>query len=164
MDAVLAYDFPFHYKIYLLLLYNHLHVPEPPLNLLSPFIMLETGMIVDKYPISQSPLPSIKHHSMLISDANIRIYFKLINTFSLFHIQTPTTTKLKTCRNVCIMPGSVYWNPYIQHFTTNRNPMIDCNGKLVVQADRKFLAIPSHESTHNVVYLSALLMLLLATS
>ena len=43
VDIVVAYDFPYLFKTYLLLMRNALHVPELPLDLIPPFIMREEG-------------------------------------------------------------------------------------------------------------------------
>jgi len=116
VDAVAAYDCPFRSRAYLLIMRNFLHALELSLNLLSPFIMCEAGIIVDECPKSQSNLSSIENHQMLCLNANLRIHFNLNNIFSSFHTKKPANTELETCVNICITLDSVFWDPYSENF------------------------------------------------
>ena len=52
VDIVIAYDFPYKSKTYLLLMRNALHIHELPLNLIPPFIRREGVIPVDECPKS----------------------------------------------------------------------------------------------------------------
>ena len=110
VDAVIAYDCPYKCKTYLLLMRNVLHIPELPLNLLPPLIMREAGILVDECPKFQSPNPSIKNHSMFMTEADLRIHFDLNGIFSSFETRKPTEVELEICDKIFITPDSASWD------------------------------------------------------
>ena len=81
VDVVMAYDYLYCAKTYLLLTRNALHVPEHPLKLIQPFIVCEGGITLDECPMSQSNAPTVTNHSMYCAESDHRIHFKFNNTF-----------------------------------------------------------------------------------
>ena len=104
VDAAVAYDCPYQSKTFILLMRNALYIPELEINLLPPFIVRESGNQINECPKIQTSDPSIDHHSMYIPSCELRIPFKLLNTFSYIETRKPTTGELETCDKVFITP------------------------------------------------------------
>ena len=132
----MAYDCPYKSKTYLLVICNILHIPKLTLNLIPTFIVSEGGIIVDKFPKSQSQDPSIENYSMLCEDAKLCVHFELNVTFSSFKTIKPTDHQLEVCDKIFITPDSTTWDPYSEHFSTNEDEMLDFNSSLINLLDR----------------------------
>ena len=81
VDAVVAYDFTYMAKVYLLLMRNTLQVSDTQVNLLLPFIEREAGLHIDDCPKSQSPDLTVGTHSIYSTETDLRIHLGLHNTF-----------------------------------------------------------------------------------
>ena len=130
VDAVVAYDYPYQNKTFILLTRNALHVHDLCINIIPPFIMREGGITVDECPTYQAQTPSVSHHSMYSKEANLRIYFDLNGTFSSFKNRDPSDEELGSCDKIFITPDSASWNSYSENFSRNEQTMLDCDGGL----------------------------------
>ena len=128
VDAVIAYDCPYQCKTFLLLMRNVLFIPELEINLLPPFIVREAGIHIDECPKSQISNPTVDNHSICLPSNDLRILFKLMNTFSYFDSRKPTEDELASCDKIFIPPDSPAWNPCSTHFSLNENVMLDADG------------------------------------
>ena len=151
VDTVVAYDCPFKCKTYLLLMRNVLHIPELPLNLLRPLIMREAGILVDECPKLQSSNPSIKNHSMFMTEADVRIHFDLNGIFSSFETRKPTEVELEICDKIVITPDSASWDPYSDHFGQNETAMVDHNGELLTHGNHIQKELISDETNYSLL-------------
>ena len=104
---------------------NAIYIPELDINLLPPFIAWESGDQINKCPKIQPFDPSIDHHSIYISSCELRIPFKLLNTFSYFKTRKPTARELETRNKIFITPDSYTWNTYSNHYAINEQIMLD---------------------------------------
>ena len=125
VDAVVAYDYPYQNKTFILLMRNVLHVHELCINIIPPFIMREGGITVDECPKYQAQAPSVSHHSMHSKESNLRIHFDLNGNFSLFKTRDPSDEELGSCDKIFITPSSASWNPYSEYFPRNEQTMLD---------------------------------------
>ena len=148
IDAVIAYDCPYQCKTFLLLMRNALYIPELVINLLPPFIVRESGIQIDECPKIQTTNPTIDNHSMFIHEHNLRIPFKLINTFSYFETRKPTMEELQTCDKIFITPDSSSWDPYNQHYARNEDIMLDEDGNMREVEGRQKYIVEDHEISY----------------
>ena len=84
VDAIIVYDFTFHGKTYLLVCHNALFVSSMTHNLIPPFILRETNIIVNGVLKIQSPDPDETTHSIWFPDSGFRIALSLRDIFSYF--------------------------------------------------------------------------------
>ena len=76
-ETIIAYDFPFHRKTYLLVCHNDLFVSSMTHNLIPPFTLRKTNIIVNNVPKIQSPDPDETTHSIWLPDSGFRIALSL---------------------------------------------------------------------------------------
>ena len=119
VDVAVAYDCPYQYKTFLLLMQNALYIPELEINLRPPFIVRESEIQINECPKIQTSNPSIDHHSIYILSCELRIPFNLLNNFSYFETRIPTVGDLETCYKVFITPDSSTWNLYSNYHAFN---------------------------------------------
>ena len=73
VDAALAYDCPFTYETYILIIRNALHIETMQHNLIPPFIMREGGVQVNDIPKIHCTDPDIDDHCISFKDTELRI-------------------------------------------------------------------------------------------
>jgi hypothetical protein len=92
VDAAVLYECPFSGNEYILLLRNALHVPAMDNNLIPPFVMRETGIIVNDTPKIYLKDLTVEDHTILFDDSNFRIPLSLWGIFSYFPTRAPAHT------------------------------------------------------------------------
>ena len=84
MDAVIAYDCPSSGGIFLLVVSNAMCVPTMYIHLIPPFVLRESGLILNDTPKIHCKDPSVEDHSLFDEETGLRIPFTLNGTFSIF--------------------------------------------------------------------------------
>ena len=141
VDAAIAYECPYTYEVYILMIRNALYIPTLKHNLIPPFIMHEGGVIVNEVAKIHSLEPSSDDHCIKFKNNDLVIPLKLNGTFSYFHSRMPTSEELYSCDKISITPDGSHWNPYCESFSLNEESMLDHEGNI---------ANPSRH-THNVM-------------
>ena len=62
VDVTVQYDCPFSNETYVLLIRHALYIPSMSNNLIPPFMLRESGLIVDDVPKIQHEDPAVEHH------------------------------------------------------------------------------------------------------
>ena len=84
MDTVIAYDCPHSVETCLLVARNALCVPSMDHNLVQPFVLRESGLILNDNPKIHCKYTSVEDHSFLDEETGPRIHFTLSGTFLVF--------------------------------------------------------------------------------
>ena len=90
VDAVIAYDCPKYGQTYLLVVRNALCVPSMEHNLIPPFILRESGLVLNDTPKIHCNVPSAEDHSLFDEETRLRIPFTLDGKFSVFKSRSLT--------------------------------------------------------------------------
>ncbi len=130
IDAAIAYDCPYRFETYILLIRNGLYIPNLEDNLIPPFIMQQGGVDVNDVPKIHCQDPSPSDHCIRFKNHELKIPLKLNGTFSFFHTRTPTDDELKSCDKIFITPDSSHWNPYCSSFEKNEESMLNHEGDI----------------------------------
>ena len=133
VDAVVAYDDPLEGDTYLSVIKNALHVPSMKSNLIPPFMMRLAGIEVNECPKFLSEFPTIKNHSILFREENVRIPLQLSNTISLIPTRTPSQDEISLIgtpdiRVMHLTPDSPSWNSHNNSYETQEYDMVDSYG------------------------------------
>lgn len=82
VDAAIAYECPYTYEVYILMIRNALYIPTLKHNLIPPFIMREGGVIVNEVAKIRSLEPSSDDHCIKFKNNDLVIPLKLNDIFS----------------------------------------------------------------------------------
>ena len=89
VDGSLAYDFPHTGAVCVLVLRNALYIPSMEHNLIPPFIMIASGVIVDDVSKIHYKNPVVDDNRISFDHSNLRITLHLNDVFSYFHTIVP---------------------------------------------------------------------------
>lgn len=140
VDAVVAYDDPQEGDTHPLVIKNTLHVPSMEINLIPPFMMILSGIEVNECPKFLSEHPTIKNHSILFREENIRIPLQLSNTISYIATMVPVTDELNVMntpdiKTLYLTPNSPSWNPHNDLFQSQESNMVDYEGNVITSSN-----------------------------
>ena len=155
VDAALAYDCPITHESYLLIIRNALYVETMEVNLLSPLIMREAGLLVNDTPKIHVDDPNEHHHAIVFPDDDLSIPLRLNGTFSYFHSRIPTFDEVKFKDPIFLTPDSDNWDPYAEHFASNEESMVDWEGNMAPKRHRKEHVLDLNVSVDESTYDSA---------
>ena len=99
VDAVIAYDCPSSGETFLLVARNALCVPSMDINLITPFIMREAGLVLNTTPKIHFDEPTIGDHSMFDEDSVLRIPLMLNGIFSAFETRSLNDDEIENAEN-----------------------------------------------------------------
>ena len=114
VDAVIAYDCPKSGQTYLLVVRNALCIPSMEHNLIPPFILRESGLVLYDTPKIHCNVPSAEDHSMFDEEKGPRIPFTLDRTFSVFKshsLKNEEINNVEDFETVFLTPDSKKWAP-----------------------------------------------------
>ena len=134
VDAVVAYDCPYTSKTYLLVMRNALHIPSMKHNLIPPFILRESGLIVQDIPKIHCDKPTVEDHLIYDSVTKLQIPLKLDGIFSYFPTRALTLQEMENCdqiEHVLLYPDVETWDPYTQTYALNEERLVDDGGEIV---------------------------------
>ena len=123
VDATVAYDCPYTLKTYILVVKNALNVPSMSHNLVPPFILKESGLILNDVPKIHTMQEDLTNETHCIvskensdkNGTNMRIRIKLDGIFSYFPTRKLTRKELKNCEyieTVHLSPDEAQWDTY----------------------------------------------------
>ena len=126
VDSIIAYDCPFHGKTYLLVCHNALFVSSMTHNLIPPFILRETNIIVNDVSKIHIPEPDETTHSICFPDSGFFIALSLRGIFFYFLTCKPTREELVSTEYVLVMtPKNQNWDPNYDVYARNEENMTD---------------------------------------
>ena len=85
-------------------------------NLIPPFILRETGLIINETPKFQCKNPTAEDHSIYSKKHNLRIHLKLQETFSYFDTYTLTAQEIQDADEddlIWFTLDQDLWDPYL---------------------------------------------------
>jgi len=130
VHAAIAYDCPYTFKTFILLVRNALYMPSMSCNLIPPFIMRERGVIVNDTPKIHCSEPNEDDHCIRFGDADLRIPLQLHGVFSYFHTRLPNSEELFSCDKIFLTPDGTEWNPHCTSFERNERSMLNYEGEM----------------------------------
>ena len=134
VDAVVAYDCPYTSKTYMLVMRNALHIPSMKHNLIPPFILRESGLILQDIPNIHCDKPTVEDHLIYDYVTKLRITLKLDGIFSYFPTRALTLQEMENCDQieyVFLSPDAETWDPYTQTYALNEESLVDDGGEIV---------------------------------
>ena len=131
VDAAIAYDCRYTHATYVLIARNVLYMDSLRHNLITPFIMRETGLIVNEEAKIHCSDPDMINHSIFLPELNLQIPLKLNGIFSNFTTHASTNEEVSHCSTFFITPDSTYWDPYSEHYSLNEDMLVDWEGNIV---------------------------------
>lgn len=137
VDAAILYECPYTQESFVLLCRNALYLPNMHDNLIPPFILRESGALVNDTPKIHCADPTSDDHCISFSDSTLRIPLRLNGTFSYFHTRKPTEEDLQTCDKIFITPDRQHWNPYCTSYEKNERSMINYEGEITTPNRRE---------------------------
>ena len=90
VDVVITYDCPQYGQTYLLVVRNALCVPSMEHNLIPPFILRESGLVLRDTQKIHYNIPSAEDHSLFDKGTGLQITFTLDGMFSVFKSRSIT--------------------------------------------------------------------------
>ena len=125
VDGALAYDCPFTLKTFVLIFRNALHVPTLEHNLIPPFILRESGIIVNEKAKIHCANPTIRDHAIISKENDLLIPLQFSGTFSYFHTRIPTREDMESGITIPFTPESAEWDPYSHGYGSQEEKMTD---------------------------------------
>jgi hypothetical protein len=135
VNAAIRYECPYTGEIYILLIYNAIHVPAMTHNLIPPFVMREAGIVVNDVPKIQVPEPSENDHAIIFHETNFRIPLSLIGVFSFFKTSKPSVDEFNSIDEVYTLTPTT-WNPHSTSYARNEESMVDWQGGMIEKRHR----------------------------
>ena len=139
VDAVIAYDCIYSGETYMLVLRNYLCVPTMYIHLILPFVLRESGLILNDTPKMHCKDPSVEDYSLFDEETGLRIPFTLDGTLSIFETHSLAEDEIEDAENyptILLNPDSNRWNPYDKSYKLNENSYLDNRGNMI------FLPLP----------------------
>ena len=88
--VAIVYECEFTGKVLIVIIRNGMHLKEMKHNLLSPFIMMLSGLEVNEQPKFMTRNPTTKHHSVYFKENDIRIPLAIKGIVSFLPTMMPT--------------------------------------------------------------------------
>ena len=103
VDAALMYTCEYTNKECLIIVRNELYVPSVDINLIPPFIVRESGVVINYKPKIHVSNPSLDDYAIIFVKENMRILLKLNGIFSYFETTTPIPEQVRNCGEVFLI-------------------------------------------------------------
>ena len=131
VDGAIAYECPYTFTTFILIVRNALHIPSMESNLIPPFIMRAGGVTVNDTAKIHCENPTKDDHCIIFGEGDdLRIPLQLFGIFSYFHSRAPTEDELFECDKYFITPDASDWNPHCVSFEQNERAMTTFNGEM----------------------------------
>jgi hypothetical protein len=138
-DAMMAYDDPFTFITYLLVMKNALLIPSMDHNLIPPFLLQEAGLTLDEMPKHQMESPTIDNHVNVDEESGMRVHLQLNRIFSFFPTRNLIPYEVEhwnTYPIVFLTPDGDSWYPNLTHYVEQEAYMLDSSGLIAVHEER----------------------------
>ena len=123
-------------EIKILIIRRGLHVPSMTHNLFPPFMLRETGIIVNEVPKIHVSSPAEEHHAIIFHVTNSEIALLLHGTFAYFPTSKPSIKELEEPEDVYVLTPT-FWNPHSDASVINEESMLDWEGNMRNERDHK---------------------------
>jgi hypothetical protein len=137
-DAMMAYDDPFTFTTYLLVMQNSLLIPSMDHNLIPPFLLQEAGLTLDEMPKHQMESPTIDNHVIVDEESGMRVHLQLNGIFSFSPTRNLIPYKVEhwnTYPIVFLTPDGDSWDPNSTHYVEQEASMLDSSGLIAVHKE-----------------------------
>ena len=139
IHAMIKWQSPFEEEHFLLFIKNALHVPSMNNNLIPPFLIGEGGVVVNDVAKIHLNQPTKKDHSLYFPENDVHIPLSLNGIFSYFPSSKPTSQEVEECENILMLTPEGPWDPHSDVFSKNEENMLDFEGNMVEEKDRRIL-------------------------
>ena len=130
VDGAIAYDNPSTGETTILIVRNALHVPSMEHNLIPPFLMRESGLVVNDVPKIHCSDPDRNDHCIISIEHDLKIMLNLNGIFSYFQSRMPLVHELYDAPKVFLTPDASTWNPTCPSFASNEASLTNSDGDI----------------------------------
>ena len=141
VDAIVCYDCPYSHRVFNLVIYNALYIPENADNLVPPFMIREAGIKMSEVPKIQVADPSIDDHSLFFAADNFRIHLQLYGIISCFDTRKPTKQEVLDLPRLDLTSNTPVWDPHNTIYARQEECMLDFEGNIVERVHRDKLLL-----------------------
>ena len=127
VDAAVQYDCPYDRTTYILVIRNMLHSESMPNNIIPPFMVRESGIVINGTLKIQVDYPSVEDHSIDFPEENFRIPLSLWGLFSYFQTSKPSVETLNAYAELFLLIPNI-WDPHQSSHLLNKDCMLDWKG------------------------------------
>ena len=109
----------------LIIMRNALYVPSMLINLIHPFILRESGVVINDKPKIHVSDPSLDDHAVIFVKENMRIPLKLNGIFSYFETTNPIPEQVRDCEDVLLITPDHNCYPHTRVYASNEENIVD---------------------------------------
>jgi ribosomal protein L15 len=153
VSAALAYDHPYTYETFILIIHQALHFPTMEHNLLNPNQLRLNDVQVYDCPRFLLENPTDLSHSIYFPNENLKLHLQLDGVISYLPVRKPSPEEFRNFHKLTLTYDNPIWDPYSTDFTRQEEKYTDSKGILVTRQSghANIQMISSHESTVSVV-------------
>jgi hypothetical protein len=153
VSAALAYDHPYTYETFILIIHQALHFPTMEHNLLNPNQLRLNNVQVYDCPRFLLENPTDLSHSIYFPNENLKLHLQLDGVISYLPVRKPSPEEFQNFHKLTLTYDNPIWDPYSTDFTRQEEKYTDSKGILVTRQSghANIQMISSHESTVSVV-------------
>ena len=145
VDAAVQYDCPYDRTTYILVIRNMLHSESMPNNIIPPFMVRESGIVINGTLKIQVDYPSVEDHSIDFPEEKFRIPLSLWGLFSYFQTSKPSVETLNACDEVFPLTPNIC-DPHQSSYSLNKDCMLDWQGNILEKKDRQRIMLSDIKS------------------
>ena len=104
------------------------------INLIPPFILRESELILSDTPKIHCDKPSVEDHSLVDEELGLRIPFTLNGTFLAFKILSLNEQEIVSAEDyqtMFLISDSNFWDPYNESYKLNEDSHLNSSGRIV---------------------------------
>ena len=133
VDAAIAYDCPYTFKTFVLVIYNAMYIEDNEDNLIPPFLLREAGLHVNERAKIHTKNPTIEDHSIYFPEQEFRIPLQLSGIVSYFPSRSLVQDDFGSDLVCDLTPDTEEWNPNDSAYALREMNMLDSQGQIVDQ-------------------------------
>ena len=99
------------YQTFLFTICNSLYIPSLEHNLIPPFIMRETGTVVNNTLKIHVPNPESTNCALTFPDSKLKVPLQLWGKFSYFPSRMTASDEIHSCENIFLTLDGANWDP-----------------------------------------------------
>ena len=96
-----------------------------------------TQRLINDVPKIHLDDPGAENYALVINEPQLRIPLQLWGIFYFFHSRIPTPDEISNCERIFITPDSPSWDPYSDHYISNKESMLEHEGNMIDHQYRK---------------------------
>jgi hypothetical protein len=153
VSAALAYDHPYTYETFILIIHQALHFPTMEHNLLNPNQFRLNNVQVHEGPQFLLENPTDLSHSIYFPKKNLKLHLQLDGVISYLPVRKPSPEEFRNVHKVNLTYDNPIWDPYLTDFPCQEEKYTDSKGVLVTSQSghANIQMVLSHKITVSVV-------------